>query len=162
MYGFVLILHSWLRWAAIITGAMATLSALKSDGRTASSDRVFSDRALSDPSDRWGLAFMVSLDLQMLLGLLLYLVLSPNTAAMFNDFGTAIRDPVTRFWAVEHVGTMMFAVVLVHVGRALARKATSPGAKHARLLICFGVALVAILAATPWPGMANGRPLFRV
>ena len=152
MYTLVLMLHSWLRWAAIIAGAIATFSALKGDARTGS----------SDPADRWGLMFMIALDLQVLIGLLLYFALSPNTAAILNDFGDAMRDPVARFWAVEHVGTMLFAVILVHVGRVLARKAATPGAKHRRLLVCFGVALVAILAATPWPGMATGRPLFRV
>jgi hypothetical protein len=105
---------------------------------------------------------MALLDLQMLVGLLLYLVLSPVTTAIFNDFGGAMTDPVARFWAVEHIGTMTFAVVMAHVGRVLARKATSPRSKRTRLLVCFGLAIVAILAATPWPGMIAGRPLFRV
>jgi hypothetical protein len=152
MYTFVLIVHSWLRWAAIIAGLMAVVSTLtappvvRGDGR----------------ADRWGLAFMVSLDLQMLLGLVLYLVLSPNTTAMLGNFGDAMRDPTARFWAVEHVSTMLFAVVMVHVGRVLGRKAATPGAKRTRMLVCFIAASIAILVATPWPGMANGRPLFRV
>jgi hypothetical protein len=81
---------------------------------------------------------------------------------MFADFGAAMRDPVARFWAVEHMASMMFAVVIVHVGRVLARKAATPAAKRTRLLVCFGVAMVAILARTPWPGMPGGRPLFRL
>ena len=72
-----------------------------------------------------------------------------------------MRDPVARFWAVEHISSMLVAIVLVHVGRVLARKAATPGAKRMRLLICFGIATVLMLAATPWPGMATGRPLFR-
>jgi len=114
-----------------------------------------------DPVDRWGLVFTASLDLQMLLGLLLYLVLSPTTAAIFKDFGGAMKDPVARFWAVEHVGTMILAVALAHVGRVLGRKAKSPASKRMRLLICFGVSLLAILGGTPWPGMPAGRELFR-
>ena len=65
---------------------------------------------------------MIALDVQMLLGLLLYGVLSPYTAAAMKDFGAAMRDPVLRFWAVEHLTMMLSAVVLVHVGRVLARK----------------------------------------
>jgi len=83
---------------------------------------------MSDPVDRWGLAFMASLDLQMLLGLLLYLVLSPTTAAIFPGLRGAMKDPVARFWAVEHVGTMMLAVCSAHVGRVLGRKASRPRA----------------------------------
>jgi hypothetical protein len=151
MYNLVLVLHSWLRWAVLGSGILATAStfARRSSGS-------------SDPADRWGLMFMATLDLQMLLGLLLYLALSPVTTAIFSDFGGAMKDPVARFWAVEHVGTMMLAVVMVHVGRVLARKARSPESKRTRLLVCFGVATLAILAATPWPGMTAGRPLFRV
>jgi hypothetical protein len=57
---------------------------------------------------------------------------------------------------------MMVAVVLVHVGRVLARKATTPAAKRTRLLVCFGIATLAVFLGTPWPGTAAGRPLFRV
>jgi hypothetical protein len=73
-----------------------------------------------------------------------------------------MRDPAARFWAVEHLSMMLAAVILAHVGRGLARKAPSPAARRTRLLICFGLATIAMVAATPWPGMANGRPLFRV
>ena len=152
MYTLVLILHSWLRWAAIAAGLMAIVSALKNPveaGREGS-------------ADRWGLAFMVAMDVQLLLGLLLYLALSPTTAAIFNDFGGAMRDPTARFWAVEHVATMLFAVVMAHVGRVLGRTARTATGKRTRLMVCFIAAVIAVLAATPWPGLRSGRPLFRV
>jgi len=152
MYTTVLVLHSWLRWAVIIAGVLAVGSTFMPRAEGASEP---------DPVDRWGLIFMITLDLQMLFGLLLYFALSPVTAAIFNDFGGAMKDPVARFWAVEHVGTMMLAVVLAHVGRVLGRKAKTPASKRTRLLICFGLSLLAILGGTPWPGMPAGRELFR-
>ncbi len=151
MYSLVLILHSWLRWAAVVAGVGATLAALT--GRQSVSQ--------PDSSDRWGLAFLITMDLQFLIGLLLYFVLSPTMAAIRQDFAAAMRDSGARFWAVEHLGTMLVAVIMVHVGRVLARKASTPGAKRSRLLICFAIATVAMLAAIPWPGMVSGRPLFR-
>ncbi len=120
MYSLVLILHSWLRWAAVVAGVGATLAALT--GRQSVSR--------PDSSDRWGLLFLITMDLQFLIGLLLYFVLSPTTAAIRQDFAAAMRDPGARFWAVEHLGTMLVAVVMVHVGRVLARKASTPGAKR--------------------------------
>ena len=39
--------------------------------------------------------------------------------------------------------------------------ASTPAAKRTRLLICIGLATVAMLAGTPWPGTRGGRPLFR-
>ena len=146
MYELVLTAHSWLRWVALIAGLMAVVMAFTASPR----------------ADRWGLILVIALDIQLLLGFALYLVLSPNTKAIFGNFGAAMRDPVARFWAVEHVSLMVFAVVMAHVGRVLARKAAAPAAKRKRLLVCFVLSTLAMIAATPWPGMASGRPLFRV
>ena len=151
MYTFVLLLHSWLRWAALVAGVGATMAAFTDRAPTAGPGRA----------DRWGLALMAALDLQMLLGLLLYLVLSPTMEAIRQNFGAAMQDRVARFWAVEHISMMLMAVIVVHVGRVLARKAKTPEARRTRLLVCFGIATLAMIAATPWPGMSNGRPLFR-
>jgi heme A synthase len=152
MYELTLTLHSWLRWGAVLAGIGATVVLFLS-GR---------DSKAAAQGDRWGLIFMIMLDLQLLLGLLLYFALSPITSAIFDNFGAAMRDPAARFWAVEHVTLMLFAVVIAHVGRVLARKAATPAAKRTRLLVCFTLATIAVLAATPWPGMPAGRPLFRL
>lgn len=150
MYSTFLFLHSWFRWFALIAGVGATFATLsKGDGELRR-------------AQRWGLVFMITLDVQTLLGLLLYGVLSPYTAATMNDFGAAMRDPALRFWAVEHLTMMLSAVILVHVGRVLARKTVDVDKKRMRLLICFGLAVLLMLLGMPWPGMANGRPLFRV
>jgi len=150
MYSLVLTLHSWVRWAALLLAVATTFSSLTErsgfEGRT----------------DRLGLLLVLAVDVQMLLGLLLYLVLSPFTTAALRDFGAAMRTPALRFWAVEHSATMILAVVLVHVGRVLARKAQTPRARRARQTIAFGLATIAMVAATPWPGLPNGRPLFRL
>jgi heme A synthase len=150
MYLTLLFLHSWLRWLALIAGVSATFAAFGKG-----------DAGLKG-AERWGLIFMITLDIQMVLGLLLYGVLSPYTAAAMKDFGAAMRDPVLRFWAVEHLTMMVSAVVLVHVGRVLARKTADADKKRKRFLICFGLAVLLILLGIPWPGMASGRPLFRV
>ena len=151
MYTTVLILHSWLRWIALVGGVGATLAAFRA-GEAGGSARA----------ERWGLVLLIALDIQMLLGLLLYLVLSPNMKAILDNFGAAMQDSTLRFLAVEHITMMLVAVILVHVGRVLARKAKTPAATRTRLLVCFGLATIAMIVAIPWPGMTNGRPLFRV
>jgi Ni,Fe-hydrogenase I cytochrome b subunit len=152
MYTLVLLLHSWVRWFAVITGVIATVMLITTKPA----------KGEADPVDRWGLFFMIALDLQLLLGMALYLGVSPTSAAILNDFGAAMKDPAARFFAVEHITMMLFAIVMAHLGRILARRATTPAAKRTRLLICLGLATVAMLAGTPWPGMAGGRPLFRL
>jgi hypothetical protein len=150
MYTTLLLLHSWIRWVALIAAVGATFAAVRG--------QVQGDRSLAD---RWGLALMATLDLQMLLGLVLYLVVSPNMQEIRAHFGEAMQNAQLRFWAVEHVSAMVAAVVLVHVGRVLARKARTPAAKRTRMIICFGIATVVMMLGTPWPGMPAGRPLFR-
>ena len=150
MYGAVLALHSWIRWVALVAGVGATLASLR--GKTEG------ERSLAD---RWGLVMMMTLDLQMLLGLVLYLVLSPNMQEILNHFGASMKDPALRFWAVEHLSAMMGAVIVAHVGRVLARKAKTATAKRTRLLICAGLATVLMVVGMPWPGRPGGRDLFR-
>jgi hypothetical protein len=73
-----------------------------------------------------------------------------------------MRDPVARFWAVEHITLMLAAVVVAHIGRVLVRKAATPAKKRTRMMVCYAIATLAMLVAIPWPGMRAGRPLFRI
>jgi len=149
MYSVFLVIHSYLRWITIAAGVGATAAAT---GTSPGAPR----------SQKTGLLFIIAMDLQLLIGLLLYAFLSPNTAAIFQNFDAAMRDPIARFWAVEHITTMLIAVALAHVGRVLARKAKTPASARTRLLICFGLSTLLMIAGTPWPGTRAGRPLFRV
>jgi len=150
MYQTILILHSWIRWLALVSAFGATLAVIR--------NQVAGDRSLAD---RWGMILMMALDTQMLLGLLLYLMVSPNMEQIRANFPAAMKDPVARFWAVEHITTMFVAIILAHVGRVLARKAKDAGAKRTRLMICFGLTTLLLLVGIPWPGMRAGRPLLR-
>jgi hypothetical protein len=150
MYELILLIHSWLRWGALVAGFVATFAAFG-----------IRPGESSYPADRWGLIFTITLDIQFLLGFLLYFALSPATAAAFDNFGAAMKDPVARFWAVEHGLFMVFAVLVAHVGRVLAKKTRTPPGKRVRLVTCFALATIAMLVATPWPGLPAGRPLFR-
>jgi hypothetical protein len=152
MYALLLALHSWLRWLALVGGVAATGAAMVMPTDHAP--------ATKSAADRWSLIFMIALDLQFLIGVLLYFVVSPTMSAIRADFGAAMRDPVARFWAVEHITMMLAAVVLVHVGRVLARKAPTAAKKRTRLLVFNAIATIVMLAAIPWPGMRAGRALF--
>ncbi len=113
---------------------------------------------LSD--DRAGFWFIVALDVQLLIGLLMYFFLSPVTMSALSDFGGAMKTSSVRFWAVEHPFGVLLGVALAHIGRARARK-TDSFRRHRVAAIFFGLALAAILASIPWPGTPNGRPLIR-
>jgi len=151
MYTTVLVLHSWIRWIALVAGVGVTLAAVR--GKVQGESSI---------ADRWAMVAMMALDIQMLVGLILYLGLSPNMQEILNHFGESMRRADTRFWAVEHITAMIGAVALSHVGRVLARKAKDPAAKRSRLLITFGLATLLMLVGMPWPGRPGGRPLFRL
>jgi hypothetical protein len=152
MYALVLILHSVIRWVVLLTGVVAVIRAI-TGWRTG--------RPWTLADDRSGSRFMMALDLQVLLGLILYFALSPITVAALRDFGGAMSDSAIRFWAVEHIFGMLSAMVLAHVGRARIRRVGNDARRHKVAAIFFTLALVAILASIPWPGMANSRPLLR-
>jgi hypothetical protein len=93
-------------------------------------------------------------------GLLLYVALSPLTQIATENMAATMRDPTLRYWAVEHPVGMVVALVLAHVGRVRIRKASTDDTRHRVAAIFFGLALIAILVSTPWPGTPNARPLF--
>jgi hypothetical protein len=142
MHELALVLHSWVRWIVIITGILATAGAAAST---------------SNGSSRWSRIFTIALDVQFLLGLVLLFTLN-----LFSDMAATMSDPVARFYAVEHGTIMLIAIALGHMGTVLARKAKSPGSARTRALVCYGLATLLILVGTPWPGMRDDRPLFRL
>ena len=147
MYPIVLTLHSIVRWAVVILGVIAVVRAFIG---------WFGGRQWQQLDDRLGLGFTTVLDINLLLGLLLYFFLSPITTGAFKDFGAAMGNSSVRFFAVEHIFIMIVAVVLAHIGRSRAKKATDDRSKFKRTAIFFGLAMLAVMAAIPWPFLASG------
>jgi hypothetical protein len=154
MYSAVLTAHSWVRWVVLAAAVYAIVRAVGGASRR---------RVWDAGDDRAGQWFILAVDLQFTMGLLLYLVLSPFTwrVAQQLGMGAAMRDADTRFWLVEHAFGMLIGTALAHVGRARVRKAGDAIRKHRVAATFFILALLAFLLSTPWPGMPNGRPWLR-
>jgi hypothetical protein len=152
MYLFTLTVHSWLRWVVLFLGLAAIVRAAAGLG---------GGRRFDETDTKLGRYFAIGLDVQIVLGLVLYGVLSPITQSAFAHMGDSMKNPILRFWAVEHIVMMLVALALAHVGVSRVRKAATDAAKHRVALIFFVLALVMVFAAIPWPFMADGRPLFR-
>lgn len=153
MYSALLILHSWLRWLVILAALLALVRTIGGIGGKRPWDRA---------ADRSTLWFTITLDVQLLIGLVLYVALSPFTRAAFEDLAAAMRNPGARFFAVEHLVGMVLAVIFAHVGRVQVRRARSDTAKYQRALVFIGIATIIVLLSIPWPWMGAGRPLFRM
>jgi hypothetical protein len=152
VYSAVLLLHSNLRWAVLLFGILAVARAITASG---------GGRAWGSLDDAFGRWFVIMLDVQFVLGLLLYVGLSPFTQEAFADFGAAMRNAGLRFFAVEHVFGMVIGLALAHIGRVKIRKAREDVRRQRLASLYFSLAMLAILASIPWPGTPAGRPLFR-
>lgn len=152
MYEKALIAHNALRWFALASVAFAFLRALR--GWLGNQPFTSTDRTAT-------LLAVIAVDLQITLGLLLYFVWSPQVKSALQDMGAAMKNPELRFWAVEHVTIMVLAIACVHLGKVLARRATTDAARHKRAALLFGLGLVLMLVGTPWPSSKIPRPLFR-
>jgi hypothetical protein len=154
-YAIVLFVHSYLRWV-LLALALVVL------GRAMGGWR--SGRAWTRGDDNLGIAFMSLVDVQMLLGLVMYFVLSPVTAAFLAAPRAGMKDHVLRFFGVEHLTGMLFAIVVVHVGRARGKRPpydTQARARHKLTVQTTLVWLLVTLISIPWPGLVYGRALFR-
>jgi hypothetical protein len=119
---------------------------------------VFGKREFTE-TDRKALTFYsIGMDIQLLLGLLLYFFLSPITTAAFGNFGATMSNSAIRFFAVEHILLMIVAVVLAHVASIMARRATSSASKFNRAAIWLTLSVLAVLAGIPW----TQAPLLRL
>lgn len=133
--------HSFLRWAILLAGLWAVIRSLK--GVTGKTPFTAAD-------SKAGLFFMIFCDLQLVVGLILFFM-SPLSQAGISNMGGAMKDPVLRFFTVEHETMAIIAIALVHIGKSKIKKAATDAQKHKLGLIFFGLALVVILALIPWP-----------
>lgn len=141
MYTGFLHAHSGLRWLVLILIVVSI--ALAFAGWIKKREWTKTDQTSS-------LFLMIFMDIQFLVGIVLYLFLSPMTKAAFNDFGAAMGNSALRFYAVEHILMMVIALALVHIGRAKTKKDIAPWKKHRAAAIFYTISLLVILAAIPW------------
>ncbi|HYV94431.1 MAG TPA: hypothetical protein VE978_21845 [Chitinophagales bacterium] len=130
-------IHNILRWVVL---ALAVITIVK----------YFmgwmSKSSFKSLDNRLSLFYVSSLDLQFLIGLLLYFFLSPLTHPGNVDMDNAN----SRFFAIEHPATMLLGIIFAHVGRVASKKATTDTTRFKRGAIWFILSLIMILARMPW------------
>ncbi len=141
MYPMVLAAHNLVRWIALILGIVTVAGAFLGLAQRS---------PWSERQRRFGSFFSIALDIQLLLGLLLYFVYSPLTRTALMNFGAAMSSPDLRFFAVEHAFYMLLAVVFAHLGSILPRRVEGSQAKYTRAALFFTLALLFIFVGIPW------------
>ena len=89
---------------------------------------------------------MISLHIQLLLGLILY-----YTSGNVSFDSGWMKNAVTRFYGMEHLLGMLLAIIVVTVGRKMAEKQEDPEQKNKKILVWYTIGLFLILASIPWP-----------
>jgi len=152
MHSVVLVLHSLLRWLVLVSTLLVLV--------TSAHGVIFAypwTRAHGVLGRIWVAAF----DLQLTLGLTLFVAGSPVVAAAFAAGPSALKHPILRFFALEHGVTMLIAAAVLHGGWLAAKRHSNDRSRH-RLLSVTGLLVLAIVgSAVPWPTMAHGRPALR-
>jgi len=141
MYTGLLHTHNMFRWLVLIALLLAIGFAFAG---------WFGKKDWKKRDNFFGLLLTIFIDIQFLVGIILYAFVSPITKAAFNDFGAAMKNADLRFYAVEHILMMVIALVLVHIGRSKSKKTTVPWKKHRTAAIFYTIGLLVILAAIPW------------
>lgn len=144
--------HSWTRWLVLLLALIVIFKAVSG---------WIGKKPFEKQDNILGASFVGSMHLQLLLGLLLYFVLSPMglNAISTSGMGAVMKNAEMRYWAVEHFSVMILAVILAQVGRSLAKKASTDLQKHKKSAIFYSVALVLVLSRIPWDSLRLFRGL---
>jgi hypothetical protein len=145
-------LHNLLRWIILILLLVSIYKAYtgwKSGGEFKAGDKKI-----------W-LFTMIASHITLLLGL--YQVAFGRYGIFTTTLpeGTSfMKDKFYRFYWLEHPLLMIIAITLITIGHATAKKNIGAEQKYKKAFFLFLIALIAILAAVPWPFREIvGRPL---
>lgn len=146
LYPVILAIHNILRWAIVVLGAYVLY-------------RTFggwlNNRVWNEDDKKAGTFFTIALDSQLLMGLILYFVLSPITKAFFTNLSAGMSNDTIRFFGIEHFFIMLIGIALAHYASTLSKKGISSTEKFKRSAILYSITLLLILLGVPW----TTRPL---
>jgi hypothetical protein len=152
MYEGLLHLHNLLRWVILILLLVAIYKSYT--GMT--SNRVY------DKSDKKvGLFLMIAAHITLLIGLYQWVVGDVGLKMIQSaGMGEVMKNKASRFWAVEHITGMLIAIILITIGKGVAKKSFADRVKFRKAFWYFLIALALILVTVPWPFREGiGRPL---
>ena len=146
-------LHNLLRWVILI---LLVISIIKSYSGWKSG------RSFGEGDRKLWLFTMIAAHTTLLLGLIQVFAGRYGIFTSSLPEGTSVMaSKFYRFFWIEHPLVMVIAIVLITLGRGMAKKAVSDGTKFRKAFWFFLLALILILIGIPWPfreGVA--RPIF--
>lgn len=152
MYQTLTFYHSIFRWLVLISLVYAIFVAFRGYKNK-------QDFSRADNSIRHWTATIAHI--QLILGILLYSQ-SPIVSYFWKHFHVAIKTMDATFFGLIHMLLMLVAIVVITIGSALAKRKPESDQKFKTMLVWFGIALLIIFIAIPWPfSPLTHRPYFR-
>lgn len=96
--------------------------------------------------DKWSsLLFNIGLFLQLILGFIIYFTLRTTLEGSLWEVPDTENDASLRFWAIEHIALMIFALFLTQLGRIFIKRVTQSVRMFKASVFYYGTALLLIL-----------------
>ena len=92
-----------------------------------------------------GKIYVISLYIQLAMGLLMFYYPGSDKAALESSAIDPGNSPNIRFWEIEHVAIMVFALFIVQIGCIFIGKTRNPGRKFRLVLVYFGIPLIMMI-----------------
>jgi hypothetical protein len=145
MYVGLLHLHNVTRWLVLLAAIYAIVIAVRG---------LVSNKTWTKADNRAGLIYSSLLGVQLILGLILY-VISPVVQNGLRNMSAAMQDSQIRFFVVEHITLMILAVIVAQLGYSLSKRAATDKAKFTRSSVGYILATALVIFGIPW-----WRPFF--
>ncbi|GIV37879.1 MAG: hypothetical protein KatS3mg032_2258 [Cyclobacteriaceae bacterium] len=144
MYTGLLHTHSLLRYFVLLMLVIVVAGSLL---------KWASNKPYGRLDDKASLYLLIFTHLQLLAGLILYIV---SPFVQFNS-GT-MSEKMTRYWTIEHITLMLLAIALITVARIRTKKAPDDRTRHLRTWMLNGIALLIVLISIKMSGRGIIHP----
>lgn len=152
MYQNLLLYHSYIRWFVLLSLLYSIYTAYK--GYFKKLPFTKKDNLIR----HWTATIA---HIQLLFGILVYMQ-SPIVKYFWRNYKSAFSNLEASFFGIIHIFLMLFAIILITIGSALAKRKLSDQQKFRTMLVWFSIALIIIFIAIPWPfSPLSNRPYFR-
>jgi hypothetical protein len=153
MYEILLNLHSWLRW--LVLGMAVVVIYNNYNGWKSGLVYTAKDKKLNT-------YLMILLHSQLVIGLALYLGVSPMMKDIMTNFGASMKDAGQRFWSVEHIMGMLVGIIVAQIGASKAKKQATDADKFKTGFMWFAIGILIIILMIPFGIWNVDRPMFRM
>ena len=105
---------------------------------------IIKDRAYTRLDKFISYGFIINLYLQLVFGLILFSNHNSTVDDNFSNAEGALKMASNRFWPIEHIVLMLFALFIANLGLILTNQSQSDKEKHRKILTYYVVAILMI------------------